>query len=451
MNAFSRAFLGLIGALLFLGAACSDERTQGSAPVATQSEQARVTTRTGEQTAAAIARAAAPAQQAGSGASAQPSADEAIEHVRKLSVEIGPRVAGSAEEHAAAEYIGQTLRAYGYEVEFQPFPVQNFISKSVSFQVESPTQRAITVQPITLSAGGEASGRLVYAGRGKPEEFPAAVRGQIALVERGEIFFRVKAANALAAGAKAVVIFNNEDQLTIGTLQEELPGIPVLAISGVDGRRLRDEARAGDVRATVSFDGGLIRAESLNVIGRPKSGICEAVVGGHYDSVLLAPGASDNATGTAAMLETARLSALRGNPQQACFVAFAAEEIGLVGSRHFARSLTPEQRRAITLMINFDMVGVGAEWRAIGQAGIAEAAVGIAQAVGVEMRVAGGIAGATTDHASFEEVGIRAIWLHRINDPLLHTPEDVIGRVDPEKLAEAVRVGLAWLAGLQPA
>ncbi|PZN11325.1 MAG: aminopeptidase, partial [Bacillota bacterium] len=49
-------------------------------------------------------------------------AARAIEHIRVLSEEIGPRPAGTAAERQAAEYIASVLRRYGYDVELQTFP-----------------------------------------------------------------------------------------------------------------------------------------------------------------------------------------------------------------------------------------------------------------------------------------------------------------------------------------
>jgi minor extracellular serine protease Vpr len=89
-------------------------------------------------------------------------------------------------------------------------------------------------------SGLEAS--YVACGMGvKPEDFPAAVSGRIALIERGEITFREKAAAAEKAGAAAAVIFNNREGNFFGSLGdgENGPKIPVVSISKVDGLFLR--------------------------------------------------------------------------------------------------------------------------------------------------------------------------------------------------------------------
>ncbi|HET7437280.1 MAG TPA: S8 family serine peptidase [Thermoanaerobaculia bacterium] len=68
---------------------------------------------------------------------------------------------------------------------------------------------------LTGSTNGTVSGDYVYCGIGKPENFPASVKGKIALIQRGELKFAEKVMNAVAAGATAVAIFNNVDDKTI--------------------------------------------------------------------------------------------------------------------------------------------------------------------------------------------------------------------------------------------
>lgn len=58
---------------------------------------------------------------------------------------------------------------------------------------------------------GSANGRIVDAKLGRPDELTGSVSGNIALIKRGDLEFREKVRNAKNAGAKAVVIWNNED------------------------------------------------------------------------------------------------------------------------------------------------------------------------------------------------------------------------------------------------
>jgi hypothetical protein len=80
------------------------------------------------------------------------------------------------------------------------------------------------------------------------------------------------------------------------------------------------------------------------------------VVSSHYDSVADGPGADDDSSGTAALLEAARV--LAGNPMPATivFASFTGEEAGLLGSREYVRRAV-EGKVQIVGALNNDMIG----------------------------------------------------------------------------------------------
>jgi aminopeptidase YwaD len=287
------------------------------------------------------------------------------------------------------------------------------------------------------------NGRLIPSGIGRPDEFPASVSGNIALIERGELTFQDKVRNATSAGARAVIIFNNGSGTFFGSLSEDST-IPAASISGEEGEDLVRAANAGAVEARISI-GAVGSAVGHNVIARPPGRECETVTGGHFDSVLQAPGASDNATGTATVIEIAGVLSGSGQMGGHCFVLFGAEEIGLVGSRAYVNSLSGDQRSRLRAVLNLDMVGVGDEtWLLIGNAMLQERAERVADRLEMGAR-RGNLGNASSDHASFIGAGIPALMLHRTDDPLLHTPQDVVARVQPHLLEEAARFGIAFL------
>ncbi len=91
------------------------------------------------------------------------------------------------------------------------------------------------------------SGNFVFCGRGNSGDFPSDVKGKIALIERGDIKFILKAQNAQAAGATAVIVYDNiaEDGLVAAafgnfTTASAVPTfLPFLFISQADGKALR--------------------------------------------------------------------------------------------------------------------------------------------------------------------------------------------------------------------
>jgi aminopeptidase YwaD len=369
--------------------------------------------------------------------------------VRDLAEAIGSRPPGSASEKAAADYLAEKLRSFGYEVELQPFPISNEASRTADLAVRGSESTSVTSVPFEGSAAGDVSGALVSVpGVGAPSDFPSNARGSVVVIERGQLQFREKIANAVAAGAIGVIIFNNEDGGFLGTLGGT-SAIPAVSVSQAEGRRLLGLLAAGGATAELSVDPSR-PGTSHNVVAKPPGRDCEVISGGHYDSVPQAPGANDNASGTATVLELAALTANRGLMGGNCFVLFGAEEIGLVGSRAYVESLPAAARSRLKAMLNFDMVGVGDQsWQLIGNAALQDRASGLAAGLNMPVtRSSSAGTGAGSDHASFIQAGIPALFLHRTQDTEWHQPGDRPIRVLPEHLETAARLGIALIESL---
>lgn len=80
------------------------------------------------------------------------------------------------------------------------------------------------------------------------------------------------------------------------------------------------------------------------------------LIGAHYDAVPGTPGADDNATGMAVLLELARMFAAQPTKHPLRLVAFDMEEYGLLGSTDYAAKLKQEQQ-PLRLMISLEMLG----------------------------------------------------------------------------------------------
>lgn len=86
------------------------------------------------------------------------------------------------------------------------------------------------------------------------------------------------------------------------------------------------------------------------------------VVSSHYDSVVAGPGADDDSSGTAALLEAARVMADHPMPATIVFASFTGEEGGLLGSREFVRRAV-ESKMKIAGALNNDMIGYSNDYR----------------------------------------------------------------------------------------
>lgn len=131
-------------------------------------------------------------------------------------------------------------------------PGTNILStkpSSIGFKVGTTTYETneITYGGVTTGL----SGGIVDCGIGNVSEFPAGVRGNIALIQRGTLNFSTKVANAMAAGATAAIIYNNVSGNFNGTLQSSGLWIPARAISQADGLAIKASLpRSGSIVVT---------------------------------------------------------------------------------------------------------------------------------------------------------------------------------------------------------
>lgn len=182
------------------------------------------------------------------------------------------------------------------------------------------------------------------------------------------------------------------------------------------------------------------------------------VVSAHYDHLgmgwpnvradaqgQLHPGADDNASGVAVLLELARSFGSGPGPQRGLlFIAFTAEEAGLIGSRHFVRNPTPWPIENIIGVINLDTVGrLGDQPLSILAADSARewpfVFRGISFMTGIETRIIGGAA-ESSDQQAFIEVGIPGVQLFTAAHEDYHRPSDTADRIDADGLVRVATV-----------
>jgi hypothetical protein len=101
-------------------------------------------------------------------------------------------------------------------------------------------------------------------------------------------------------------------------------------------------------------------ANVVNVLRGTENPDLIYVVSSHFDSVVVGPGADDDTSGTAALLEASRILADTPMPATIVFASFTGEEAGLLGSREFVR-LAAERKWNVVGALNNDMIGWGGE------------------------------------------------------------------------------------------
>lgn len=184
------------------------------------------------------------------------------------------------------------------------------------------------------------------------------------------------------------------------------------------------------------------------------------IIGGHHDSItninplVSAPGADDNATACASVLETARvLKSVNYQPVNSLmFCTFAAEEFGKIGSEKMADSLSAENCK-IKGMVNSDMIGFntrlpgdwivwineysGAEY--LTDLGIDLMTQYTSLNYGGSLLNNGG-----SDSYSFWQAGYDATWYFEDEfNPYYHSESDVLGNMDLEYCTEIIKLNTA--------
>jgi aminopeptidase YwaD len=309
-------------------------------------------------------------------------------------------------------------------------------------------------------AGLEVTGRVVLVLDGAPPHWSgpspsrldkliaARRRGAVALLIAGDGLPTLETTSApvnLVSGALAAATTDAllaPSGLTSAALARHVAEsrAPASFATGVEVE-LRVDLQADEVRTT-------------NVIGvvpghDPTRASEAMVVGAHYDHVgrsggAVYPGADDNASGTAVVLELARAFATAGGASRTLvFVLFSGEEIGLLGSRHYVRNPTVPIERTVA-MINFDMVGRLGD-RPLGVGGVATGGglkavvddAGRQLGIGLGDRDAPGDA---SDHAPFDKAGVPVLFFHTGAHPDYHRPTDTADKIDTDGLARVAAV-----------
>ena len=107
-------------------------------------------------------------------------------------------------------------------------------------------------------------------------------------------------------------------------------------------------------------DAGGKSITSANVVAVKKgSSTQEIIVGAHYDSTDAGPAADDNASGVAVMLEVAKLVQNETVPYTIRFIAFGADESGLLGSYAYLNQMSQEEFENIIAMVDLDSLVAG--------------------------------------------------------------------------------------------
>ena len=368
------------------------------------------------------------------------------------------RAVGSKGLDDAGAYVERSFQSFGLaaagDQEFrQTFDVATHVSGQATLEIAGVPVAPADVRALGMSASMAVEGPLVFIGADS-DYARVDVKGKVVVVRSGG---SPRHAAWLARDRGAVGFI----AVTEGALSEPAPdtgeSIPAVitssrAMTGFLSLVLRGVHPLARLAVTLAPE----MTKAFNVVARWKASAPDAqklpgvfVIAAHYDSIgAESPGADDNASGTAALLQVARAlgekkPALR---RDVVLVGLSGEEQGAAGAVAFVRK-PPDGLAAkdILAMVDLDMVGrmrddtlqvfgedTATEWP--------ELLAGACNAAGVDCIPAtgGGLGGA--DRGPFFEAGIPAIHFFTGVHGDRHTPADTPDKLNATGMAQVARI-----------
>lgn len=378
------------------------------------------------------------------------------QHVTALSEDIGVRLMGTPNEYAAAEYIEGQLDSYGYDGQISEYTINasavaaidigekqhyaNYYYAGEMNQIINPNISNCTLSEPTqedldvISTWSISAGDLVVVNSSLFSNLEALSKVQAETdgtetALKSSDFINQAVDKAEEANASAIVIYNDTG-LRSQSVKVSGNTIPVIGANTVIGEELISNAgniSISKVERPISWNVEAVKEASTE---EPESII---YVTSHLDSVMGAPGATDNASAVAAVLELAKqYKDVDTGGVEIHFVAFGGEEAGLLGSAAFVSQI-PEEDKAIVINFNMDMLSstgtfYGEELNAVSLdiAGGKSATFNIAAALIItgseDMQFIEGTENlrwfkyGSSDHQSFQDSGIDAASMIRVTD-----------------------------------
>jgi aminopeptidase YwaD len=388
---------------------------------------------------------------------------------------------------------------------FQSFPAPCFnLLPEVSFMLTTKEGNTPFVYkqdfiPSPSSGSGTASGAISFVGYGitnpekKWDDYEGIdVKNKIAMVLRrapvnnnfsdSDMYFATKINNAKNHGAIGVIVVEKAGEsnpMSIltksasGSIGSDIPAVfiptdiadQILSQSSTTVRELQKKIDELGKPMSISIKAGayikinmsMEIKETRNVIGyipaQDPSVQTSILVTAHYDHLGidlvngdLYPGANDNGSGTAALIESARV--LTSNCYlpaiNIVFIAFSGEEEGLLGSSYYIENPLFPLNKTLAVL-NMDMVGTGEGeiYAGTNFKELTDTIMEAAKALKKQVPISKSLVNGGSDQLLFARNNVPAVFFIRSNPTGIgdyHSPNDTIDTVNPENLAEQTRL-----------
>ena len=308
------------------------------------------------------------------------SIDRTWSHLEWMSREVPERISGWPAAKRQADYLSDQLIGFGYDTRQDEFPGLVSYPRPGSLALLHPERRVIPAMTFAHSTSTPESGldgELMYVGAGGEADYEGKeVAGKIVLAELSYAPPRPeKTRIATVHGAIGLILINWGDDdnpsIPMGTVKSvwgnptvdnlhQMPNLPAIGISRVEGIAVRELAQHGPVRARITSNAERVWRTLHQPLGVLGAGARPFIlIGDHMDS--WGGGATDNASGNAVTLEVARILAQhRHELRRDVWIAFwQAHENGIMeGSTWFVDHYWDDITRRLTGYLNIDSPGM---------------------------------------------------------------------------------------------
>jgi len=400
----------------------------------------------------------------------------AYQLTEELTVEIGPRLAGSPADAKAVAWATSKLQQLGYDkVWTEQFTTPFWQRGNARLEIISPFPQSLVLTALGGSVGTDAKGisasivmfnSLEDLMQAKPEQ----VSGKMVFINKamtkdkiGSQYGKVVGARSKGAveaarlGAKAIIIrsvgtSNNRFAHTGKMSYEEgIPKIPAVAISVPDAMQLSKViAKAPEAKIRLNMENHTQDAVSHNVIAEitgsehPDEVV---LISAHLDSWDQGTGALDDGAGVGLVMATGALIKKMGQPKRTIrVVLFGNEEGGLVGARAYAAKHAADLSKHI--VATESDFGAGKIWQFDSKFG--PQSVGFAKDIqqllsGHGISLGNNKAFGGPDVSVLAALGVPVVSLEQDGSDYFdfhHTPNDTFDKIDPAALAQNQQ---AWI------
>jgi aminopeptidase YwaD len=384
-------------------------------------------------------------------------------HVQVLCEEIGPRLSGTPADDRAIEYIAAHMRRCGLETEIQDYPCPAWECSATELTLLRDGRRVVLpAVPQTFSPACDVEAELAGVGSLSELDLAPDLEGK-ALVVHGELASRLNTDRnpALLAAedrkAAALIVVSPAQTVSTKLIRDPFAQLASVAVA----RSVGDALLSGEGgRIALHMETRRYDSTGHNVIARMNGNADRHIlVAAHYDTAAMVPGAVDNASGTAVLLELCELfAALPRREQGIHFVAYGAEEYGrrggaCLGAAEYVRRHPGDVARAEAI-VEVDCVGTVTVPAAATLMGFPQALQqGILSVLAGFPRCAVKLRPDTEPTVTpFNVTGLPTVWFANDYPRLpIHTAQDNVDLLSPAEMASAAEMAGAVLERLTSA